>query len=64
MDLSFQMGHKLSFEFSEKLTSILPKNIDSVFTNSGSEAVDSALKIALAYYNAKGMGKKRNLSEG
>ena len=63
--LSFQMGHKLSFEFAEKLTSILPKNIDSVFfTNSGSEAVDSALKIALAYYNAKGMGKKRNLSEG
>ena len=42
--LSFQMGHKLSFEFSEKLTSILPKNIDSVFTNSGSEAVDSAQK--------------------
>ena len=58
--LSFQMGHKLSFEFAEKLTSILPKNIDSVFfTNSGSEAVDSALKIALAYYNAKGMGKKK-----
>ena len=58
--LSFQMGHKLSFEFAEKLISILPKNIDSVFfTNSGSEAVDSALKIALAYYNAKGMGKKK-----
>ena len=58
--LSFQMGHKLSFEFAKKLTSILPKNIDSVFfTNSGSEAVDSALKIALAYYNAKGMGAKK-----
>ena len=37
----------------------MPKNIDSIFTNSGSEAVDSALKIALAYYNAKGMGAKK-----
>ncbi len=60
--LSFQMGHKLSFEFAEKLTSILPKNIDSVFfTNSGSEAVDTALKIALAYFNSKGMGTKKKL---
>ena len=60
--LSFQMGHKLSFEFAEKLTSILPKNIDSVFfTNSGSEAVDTALKIALAYFNAQGKRKKKKL---
>ena len=60
--LSFQMGHKLSFEFAEKLTSILPKNLDSVFfTNSGSEAVDTALKIALAYFNSKGMGAKKKL---
>jgi len=58
--LSFQMGHRLSFEFAKKLTSILPKKIDSVFfTNSGSEAVDTALKIALAYYNAKGIGTKK-----
>ena len=53
--LSFQMGHKLSFEFAEKLSSILPKGINSVFfTNSGSEAVDTALKIALAYFNSQG----------
>ena len=60
--LSFQMGHKLSFEFAEKLTSILPKDIDSVFfTNSGSEAVDTALKIALAYFSSQGMGSKKIL---
>ena len=57
--LSFQMGHKLAFEFAEKLTSILPKNINHMFfSNSGSEAVDSALKIALAYYKAKGKVSK------
>ena len=45
-----------------KLTSILPKNLDSVFfTKSGSEALDTALKIALAYFNAKGMGIKKKL---
>ncbi len=60
--LSFQMGHKLSFEFAEKLTSILPKSIDSVFfTNSGSEAVDTALKIALAYFYSQGKGEKKKL---
>ena len=60
--LSFQMGHKASFEFAEKLTSILPKTIDSVFfTNSGSEAVDTALKIALAYFHCQGKGEKKKL---
>ena len=50
------------FEFAEKLTSILPKDIDSVFfTNSGSEAVDTALKIALAYFSSQGMGSKKIL---
>ena len=59
--LSFQMGHKLSFEFAEKLTAILPKTIESVFfTNSGSEAVDTALKIALAYFQSQGKGEKKN----
>ncbi len=60
--LSFQMGHKLSFEFAEKLSSILPKGINSVFfTNSGSEAVDTALKIALAYFHSQGKGEKKKL---
>jgi beta-alanine--pyruvate transaminase len=51
----FQMGHPSSFEFAHALTEILPGDIDRVFfANSGSEAVDSALKIALAYFVAKG----------
>jgi beta-alanine--pyruvate transaminase len=51
----FQMGHPLSFELAHELTSILPEGIDRVFfANSGSEAVDSALKIVLAYWQARG----------
>lgn len=51
----FQMGHPLMFAFAERLASILPEGIDRVFfSNSGSEAVDSALKIALAYHQARG----------
>lgn len=52
---SFQLGHPIAFEFAERLTSLAPEGIDHVFfTNSGSEAVDTALKIALAYHRAKG----------
>jgi len=51
----FQMGHALSFELADRLTSILPAGLDRVFfTNSGSEAVDTALKMALAYHRARG----------
>ncbi|HEY3287641.1 MAG TPA: aspartate aminotransferase family protein [Gemmatimonadaceae bacterium] len=51
----FQMGHPWSFELATKLTGLLPKGIDHVFfSNSGSEAVDSALKIAMAYHIARG----------
>jgi beta-alanine--pyruvate transaminase len=51
----FQMGHPLAFELAQKLVRILPEGIDHVFFgNSGSEAVDTALKIALAYWQAKG----------
>ncbi|HEY2374513.1 MAG TPA: aspartate aminotransferase family protein [Gemmatimonadaceae bacterium] len=51
----FQMGHPLEFELASRLTDILPGKLDHVFfANSGSEAVDSALKIALAYWQAKG----------
>ncbi len=57
--LSFQMGHGLAFEFADKLVDLLPNNIKHVFfTNSGSESVDTALKIALAYHQAKGNSKK------
>jgi beta-alanine--pyruvate transaminase len=51
----FQMGHPLAFELAQRLTGILPSGLDRVFFgNSGSEAVDTALKIALAYWQAKG----------
>lgn len=52
---SFQMGHPLMFALAEKLGGILPDGMDTVFfSGSGSEAVDSALKIALAYHQARG----------
>jgi beta-alanine--pyruvate transaminase len=51
----FQMGHPLAFELAQQLAQILPGDIDHIFFgNSGSEAVDTALKIALAYWQAKG----------
>jgi beta-alanine--pyruvate transaminase len=51
----FQMGHPLAFELAQQLARMLPTGIDHVFFgNSGSEAVDTSLKIALAYYQAKG----------
>jgi beta-alanine--pyruvate transaminase len=51
----FQMGHPLAFELAQQLARMLPGDIDRVFFgNSGSEAVDTALKIALAYWQAKG----------
>jgi beta-alanine--pyruvate transaminase len=51
----FQMGHPLAFELAQELVRMLPSGVDRVFFgNSGSEAVDTALKIALAYFQAKG----------
>jgi beta-alanine--pyruvate transaminase len=51
----FQMGHPLAFELARRLSQITPGNLKRVFfTNSGSEAVDTALKIALAYWQARG----------
>lgn len=52
---TFQLGHPLPFEFAERLAGHLPEGIDRVFfTNSGSESVDTALKIARAYQHARG----------
>ena len=50
----FQMGHPKVFEAATKLAQITPDGMDKVFfTNSGSEAVDTALKMALTYHRAK-----------
>jgi beta-alanine--pyruvate transaminase len=58
----FQMGHPLEFELASRLTEMLPGDLDHVFfTNSGSEAVDSALKIALAYWHASGESNRTKL---
>jgi beta-alanine--pyruvate transaminase len=59
---SFQLGHPLAFELAERLQRILPAGLDRIFfANSGSEAVDSALKIALAYQRAIGQGTRTRL---
>ncbi len=51
----FQMGHPLAFELADRLVAILPAGLERVFyTSSGSEAVDTALKMALAYHRARG----------
>ena len=58
----FQMGHPLEFELASRLAAILPGDLDhAMFTNSGSEAVDTALKIALAYWQAKGEKQRTRL---
>jgi len=52
---TFQLGHPLAFQLAERLSSLAPADLNKVFfTNSGSEAVDTALKIALAYHQANG----------
>jgi beta-alanine--pyruvate transaminase len=58
----FQYGHPLSFELARRLAAITPGDLDYVFfTNSGSESVDSALKIAFAYHGARGEGQRQRL---
>jgi beta-alanine--pyruvate transaminase len=52
---SFSMGHPLAFELADRITELTPEGLDKVFfVNSGSEAVDTALKIARAYHRARG----------
>ncbi|MBD8527782.1 aspartate aminotransferase family protein [Pseudomarimonas arenosa] len=59
---SFQMGHPLAFELAERLAELAPSGLNRVFfTNSGSESVDTALKIALAYHRACGEGQRSRL---
>ena len=57
---AFQMGHPGVFELAARLAAILPGDLNHVFfANSGSEAVESALKIALAYHLARGEGQRQ-----
>jgi beta-alanine--pyruvate transaminase len=59
---AFQMGHPKAFELAARLAAMLPSPMDHVFfTNSGSESVDTALKIALAYQRAIGQGTRTRL---
>jgi beta-alanine--pyruvate transaminase len=58
----FQMGHPLAFELANRLLELLPPQFGQVFfCNSGSEAVDTALKVALAYHRARGEGHRTRL---
>ncbi len=55
----FQLGHPGSFELAQKVSRLTPDGLDHVFfTTSGSDAVDTALKIAMAYHRARGEGQR------
>ncbi len=59
---AFQMGHPKAFELANRLIGIAPEGMDHVFfTNSGSESVETALKIAIAYQRAIGQGTRTRL---
>jgi beta-alanine--pyruvate transaminase len=59
---AFQMGQPLAFELASRLAKMAPGKLDHVFfCNSGSEAVDSALKIALAWHRVRGEGARTRL---
>ena len=59
---TFQLGHPLPFELARRLADLMPEGLDRIFfTNSGSESVDTALKIALAIQRAKGQGARTRL---
>ena len=58
----FQLGHPLAFELASQIAALMPEGLDRVFfTNSGSESVDTALKIALACQRARGQGTRTRL---
>lgn len=59
---TFQMGHPGPFALAERLAKMLPGDFNRVFfTNSGSESVDTALKIALAYHRVRGEASRTRL---
>jgi beta-alanine--pyruvate transaminase len=59
---AFSFAHPKAFELASRVAALAPGDLDHVFfCNSGSEAVDTALKIALAYHNVKGQGGRTRL---
>jgi beta-alanine--pyruvate transaminase len=59
---AFQFGHPLSFELANRIVGFMPEGLNRVFfTGSGSEAADTALKMARAYWRTKGLGTKTRL---
>jgi beta-alanine--pyruvate transaminase len=59
---AFQMGHPKAFELANRLVDLTPDGLDHVlYANSGSEAVETALKTAIAYHRAKGDGARFRL---
>ena len=59
---AFQMGHPIVFELANRLVDVAPDGMDHVFfTNSGSESVETALKLALAYHRVRGEGSRTRL---
>jgi len=58
----FQFGHPKAFALAAKVAALAPEGLDHVFfANSGSEAIDTALKIALGYHNVRGEGARQRL---
>ena len=58
----FQMAHPKAFELADQLARITPAGLNRIFfTNSGSESVETALKMALAYHRARGDGTRTRL---
>ncbi len=59
---TFQLAHPLAFELASRIAALMPEPLDRIFfTNSGSESVDTALKIAIAYQRARGEGTRTRL---
>ena len=59
---SFQMAHPKAFELADRIAQLAPEGMSKVFfTNSGSEAVETALKMAIAYHRARGDGSRTRL---
>ncbi len=59
---SFQMAHPKAFELADRIVKMAPEGMGKVFfTNSGSEAVETALKMAIAYHRVRGEGSRTRL---